>query len=76
MSQGLSNISQNEALVVDDSTTPNTVYIGYAEIGSATSAAVWKIKKIATATGAVTTWADGDDQYDNIWDNRVSLTYL
>lgn len=60
---------------LDDSTTANTVYIGKATIGSATSSAVWQIKKVDTTTGADTTWADGNDNFDNNWDNRASLTY-
>ena len=53
-----------------------TTYEGEAVPGSATSAAVWRVKKIATLLGDVAvTWADGNANFDNIWDNRVSLTY-
>lgn len=54
----------------------NTTYIGYAGFGAITSDAVWQIKKIVK-NGTVTTisWADGDDRYDNIWNNRTALTY-
>ena len=43
----------------------------------ATSSATWQIQKLAFGTdGDVTiTWADGDAAFDNIWDNRASLTY-
>lgn len=61
---------------VDDSTTPNTVYIGYAALGSLEADPVWRMKKIDTTSGADTTWADGDDSYDNIWNDRTTLTYL
>lgn len=51
-------------------------YIGAAECGSTPGSAKWQIQRI-TAVGAVQTieWADGDGQFDNIWDNRAALTY-
>ena len=53
-----------------------TTYEGEAVPGTATSSAIWRIKKIATNAGDVTvTWADGNANFDNVWDNRVSLTY-
>ena len=52
-------------------------YLGNSAVGSATSAAVWAIQKLVfTSGGSVTiTWADGDSLFNNIWDNRASLTY-
>lgn len=49
-------------------------YIGNAPIGSATSAAVWQIKRLETP-GLTKLWADGNDNFDNVWDNRASLSY-
>ncbi len=63
----------NLAIKVVESGT--TTYVGQAVIGSATSAAVWRIKKIDESSGAVITWADGNDNADNIMDNAASLTY-
>ncbi len=62
-------------VLVDDYTTPNIQYIGRAAIGSATSAAVWQIAKLDTSSGLVKTWADGDALFNNVWNNRTSLTY-
>lgn len=70
-----SAISASEALRVDDTTTANVTYIGYAAVGTATSSASWKIKKIDVSSGTVITWADGDASYNNVWDNRASLSY-
>lgn len=53
-------------------------YICIAKPGSATSAAVWQIRKIGySATGKVAsvTWANGTDQFIHIADNRASLSY-
>lgn len=60
---------------MDTTSTTDVVYIGFAEIASATSSPVWQIQKISTASGVVITYADGDDAFDNIWDNRTSITY-
>ena len=51
-------------------------YEGWAEPGSLNSAPVWRIRK-TTFVGDDSTeqWADGNDNYDNIWDSRASLTY-
>lgn len=65
-------------LRLDDTTTANVTYIGKAALtGSAiaTSSAVWQVQKIDETTGMIITWADGDSSFNNIWDNRASLTY-
>lgn len=62
----------------DFNATQTQVYIGEAQAGEATSAASWRVKNINfnSEGDATTTWADGDTNFDNIWDNRASLTYL
>lgn len=49
-------------------------YVGEAAIGTATSSALWRIKKIDSTSGLVLTWA-GTGVFNQIWDNRASLTY-
>lgn len=61
--------------VQDHSTDPNITYIGKADIGSLTSEAVWQIKEINQATGSTIKFADGDNAYNNVFDNRESLSY-
>jgi hypothetical protein len=60
-----------------DATTGNALYVGWALPGAAGSAASWRIAKpVFTGqelTGVV--WADGNGNFDNVWDNRVSLSY-
>lgn len=52
-------------------------YIGKALPKSVTSAAVWQIKKLTqTDTLLSVVFADGNDNFDNVWDNRASLVYL
>lgn len=48
------------------------LYVGEAQPGTAGSAAAWRIKKIEETS---VKWADGDTLFNNVWDNRVSLTY-
>jgi hypothetical protein len=64
----------DEASIVDTTTTAGVTYYCEALPGSSSAAAVWKCSKLTHATG-VTTWADGDAEFDNIADNRATLTY-
>lgn len=57
-----------------------TTYVGMtvkSTPATATSAALWAIKRIVyDGTSRFTqTWADGDLNFDNIWDNRAILSY-
>ena len=53
-----------------------TTYLGYADAGSLVSGSVWAIKRIVEVAGDVSiTWADGNNSFDNIWDDRLTLTY-
>lgn len=72
---GIKTADSALATRIDDTTTADTTYIGKAPIGSATNAAVWQITKLATSSGLIKTWADGDASFDNVWDNRASLSY-
>lgn len=64
------------ATKIDDTSTANVIYIGNAAIGSSGASAVWQIKKLDTSSLALDkTWADGNSDFDNVWNNRTSLTY-
>lgn len=65
------------AVQVDvDSGDSTITYVGYAAAGTATSSASWRIFRI-TSSGDATSidTADGDISFNNIWDNRESLSY-
>lgn len=49
-------------------------YVGEAAIGTAASAASWRIKKVDSTSGIIITWA-GTGVFDQVWDNRASLSY-
>jgi len=63
------------AVRIDDTTTANTTYIGKAPIGSATSSAVWQIAKLDTSSGLIKTWAAGSSSFNQVWNDRASLTF-
>jgi len=55
----------------------NVVYQGSAIAGSSKGAAVWRITKLIYINGNLTDvqYADGNINYDNIWDDRATLIY-
>lgn len=69
-------VQEVDDLTLIDEVDSNTTYIGTAKYGSTGDQAVWRIRRVLV-TGTVTeiSFADGDDEFDNIWDNRVSLNY-
>jgi hypothetical protein len=65
-----------DSWIKKDTAVAGTTYFGYAELGSNPAAAVWKIRREVVASNVTTVeYADGDLKYDNIWNNRASLTY-
>jgi len=61
---------------VDDASATVT-YVGEAAIGMDESSPFWQIKKLETIGTVLTiTWADGNEEYDNIWASRAGLTYI
>lgn len=60
-----------------DADPPSYAYLGHAVPGTATSAATWRIQKLTFGAGGdvSTQWADGNSNFDNVWDNRASLSY-
>ncbi len=70
--QGVFVFSAPLSIRLDDGAT--YLYVGKAAMGSATSSAVWQIQRITQADTTVI-WADGDAAFNNVWDNRASLSY-
>lgn len=59
-----------------DTVSSNLLYVGEAALNSSASAAVWRIRKIETSGTVLSVlWADGNQAFDNVWDNRASLSY-
>lgn len=58
-----------------DEASATITYVGQSVAGSATSSAVWRIKRLDSTSGLVVLYADGDTNFNNVWDNRASLSY-
>ena len=72
---GVGGGSISEKLLQVDS-VGTTTYLGYADAGTLTSASLWAVKKIVETAGDVSiTWADGNTGFDNVWNDRLILTY-
>ncbi len=59
-----------------DEASATITYIGQAQDDSDIGDPVWQIQRIDTSSGTVIQWADGNNNYDNVWDNRAALTYV
>ena len=59
-----------------DETDGSVFYAGQALPGTATSAAGWQIQRITLGANSIdVVFADGNSNFDNIWDNRLGLSY-
>jgi hypothetical protein len=62
---------------IDPTVFPEVTYRGDALPGTVTSAASWRVQQLTLQSDGdmAILFADGDDNFDNIWDNRLSLSY-
>lgn len=69
-------ISKNDAPTRIDDTDENNIYLGWAQYGTGENEPYWRIKKIENNGGVwAQKYADGDELYDNVWNNRLNLNY-
>jgi hypothetical protein len=60
----------------EDESQPNIVYKGYAAPDAQTYDAVWAIVRISRIEDQIIyEWADGNQLYDNIWEQRYKINY-
>lgn len=73
----IDDITMTQLALEYDVVSSTTAYLGEANPGTATSASSWRIKKLVSdVSGDLTvTYADGNSNFDNIWDDRISLSY-
>lgn len=71
----LADINAKYKLLLDE--VGDTMYVGEAIPGSLEAGAVWRIKRLDSSGGIETRvfWADGDTNFDNIWNDRLTLSY-
>lgn len=60
-----------------DEVSATVMYVGYAQPGSSTAAAVWKIQKFVFGSGddMDKLHADGNKNFDKVWDDRLTYSY-
>lgn len=65
------------AKLIDSTDSDTVIYIGEAVPGALSSAASWRIKRVSFFGDgdSSTLWADGNANFDNIWDNHLALSY-
>lgn len=78
-SMGATMTSQISAMplttILDDPTSSTISYVGAAMPGSNQADPVWRISRLDETVGAEIKWADGNTNFDNIWNNRNLLNY-
>lgn len=62
---------------IDPTVFPEVTYRGDAIPGTLTSVASWRVTRLTLQSDGdlEILYADGNDSFDNIWDNRLSLSY-
>lgn len=50
-------------------------YVGEAAPGTAEDAENWRIYKFDTSSGVSITYAEGQNAFDKVWDDRAGYTY-
>lgn len=72
-------VVKDVTLLRDSSTTAGYTYLGFAPAGSNTplgkASAIWKIIKVADSAEDAKTYAGGTTEYNQVWNNRASLSY-
>lgn len=60
-----------------DFISDSIIYRAEAPVGTANSTALWRIRLLTMATDGdvVQTWAGGTDEFDKVWDDRLTYTY-
>ena len=73
---GISANANQETITLVDTSNLEIIYIGSALPNSLSSQAVWRIQRVDLTTSETKIlFADSDQNFDNIWDNRASLSY-
>lgn len=64
----------------DDTASGAVLYLGEADPGVAEASALWRIQQITftnlpSEDDLQILWADGDNAFNNVWDDRLGLSY-
>ncbi len=67
--------NSNKINLIDIASTTVT-YIGQAAPGSTSDQAVWRIQRVNIVGSSIEIlYADSNDNFDNVWDDRGTLSY-
>jgi|ETNvirome_6_1000_1030641.scaffolds.fasta_scaffold13580_3 hypothetical protein len=67
--------NSNKINLIDIASTTVT-YIGQAAPGSTSNQAVWRIQRVNIVGSSIEIlYADSNDNFDNVWDDRGTLSY-
>lgn len=76
--ESIAKVIGEYTIMIDDVSTTGITYIGKATIGSSTSSAVWQIMRLDESGTPITLkkqYANGNNNFSSIYDNRTSLSY-
>lgn len=65
----------NIITVLTDDVGTGVTYIGEAEPGTSTASAKWRIQKLDESSADFNRKWAGRGKFDQVWDNRLTLTY-
>ena len=70
-------IDEENYIIFIDEPNPTTTYVGKAVRGASASMDVWQIKKVVKINTKEhrILWADGDDGFNKVWNDRSTYTY-
>ncbi|MFZ4411518.1 MAG: hypothetical protein ACOYOV_00445 [Bacteroidales bacterium] len=72
---GCAAATASETSLQVEEVSASLIYLGEGTFGALTSEAKWKIKKIVIS-GSTVSIKNASDAFDQIWNNRASLTYV
>jgi len=64
-----------DTLAMKITVVDSITYVGVAAPGTAQATAKWQCKKIDETIGIVITWADGNENFDNVATDLTALSY-
>ena len=70
-------LATNQRKIIYDEQSASLAYLGAAAAGSSAADPFWRIQRITYGPGNSFSiaFADGNVEFDNVWDDRASLAY-
>ena len=70
-------VGNNGTILLDEYSTTNITYIGYAKVGTNEASAFWRLRVIdeTGSTAKIGLYPSADRNFKYVWNNRTSYTY-